>query len=462
MAGHSLTSYEASAINSILDEEERRLTGSSSINPRLSALDEQCRRIWPSWESSSSTRAASTHQQQKRSPMPDIDLPSPTVAPRPPERHDFDTPQDFTNRFREREFEQISPPRAEAQAADVRYNVESLKGEVDSLMARIKATTRSPTSTYSPDASQRAINPSTRSPYSTEAVRRSPTAAYSTDMPARSPYAAESVRRSPVSPYAGLEPGARAGYAADPLPRTGLGADTLPKPGFGSEAFARTDVLPKPDLGVDTLQKQGFGGDSLTRTGFGTDTLQKQGFGGDSLTRTGFGTDGLQTMGLGAESLQKASFTTEPPPRASYADPIRRSPVEDLPRRANFQSPHLEDPPIPRSNFDFSPSSERVASRLSPAKSPAPGQQRDQEPEPEPQAQTKSAAFSMPETLRLQQENVRLKAELLKAQKMLAAEKEENQKLLMSLDKSEQLRAVYKKCLEEYQRGGKPAGENSK
>ncbi|OHS96878.1 hypothetical protein TRFO_01957 [Tritrichomonas foetus] len=59
---------------------------------------------------------------------------------------------------------------------------------------------------------------------------------------------------------------------------------------------------------------------------------------------------------------------------------------------------------------------------------------------------------SQPESLRLQQENVRLKAELLKAQKQLQAEKEENQKLLLSLEKSEQLRQRYKEKIAMYQK----------
>jgi hypothetical protein len=58
---------------------------------------------------------------------------------------------------------------------------------------------------------------------------------------------------------------------------------------------------------------------------------------------------------------------------------------------------------------------------------------------------------SMPSMLRLQQENARLKAELLKTQRSLQAEKEENQKLSISLEKSEQLRNEYKRRLAELQ-----------
>jgi Skp family chaperone for outer membrane proteins len=46
--------------------------------------------------------------------------------------------------------------------------------------------------------------------------------------------------------------------------------------------------------------------------------------------------------------------------------------------------------------------------------------------------------------LRLQQENVRLKAELLKTQKQLQAAQEENRNLVSALEKNEQLRARYK------------------
>jgi hypothetical protein len=58
---------------------------------------------------------------------------------------------------------------------------------------------------------------------------------------------------------------------------------------------------------------------------------------------------------------------------------------------------------------------------------------------------------NMPTMLRLQQENAKLKAELLKTQRSLQAEKDENQKLAISLEKSEQLRSEYKRRLAELQ-----------
>jgi Skp family chaperone for outer membrane proteins len=54
---------------------------------------------------------------------------------------------------------------------------------------------------------------------------------------------------------------------------------------------------------------------------------------------------------------------------------------------------------------------------------------------------------SVPDSLRLQQENVRLKAELLKTQKQLQAVQEENRNLTSALEKNEQLRARYKQQL---------------
>lgn len=47
---HKLNQAEKNRIQSILDEEEQNLSGSSNINSSIALLDEQCRKIWPNWE----------------------------------------------------------------------------------------------------------------------------------------------------------------------------------------------------------------------------------------------------------------------------------------------------------------------------------------------------------------------------------------------------------------------------
>jgi small-conductance mechanosensitive channel len=66
---------------------------------------------------------------------------------------------------------------------------------------------------------------------------------------------------------------------------------------------------------------------------------------------------------------------------------------------------------------------------------------------PSPRLVLDPGLSSFPDALRLQQENVRLKAELLKTQKQLKAVQEENRNLANALEKNEQLRARYKQQL---------------
>jgi hypothetical protein len=68
-------------------------------------------------------------------------------------------------------------------------------------------------------------------------------------------------------------------------------------------------------------------------------------------------------------------------------------------------------------------------------------------PRSNPPPRVTSESVTLPDALRLQQENVRLKAELLKTQKQLQAVQEENRNLMSALEKNEQLRVRYKQQL---------------
>lgn len=306
MNGHSLTSFEASAINSILEEEERRFTGSNPINPKLSALDEQCKRIWPTWESTAAIRNSPSYQSRSepRSPImrqPERTYYQPREQPAPPV---YESPvrTDFTSfgrdslPVRRSPVSQFDDPIRTPTRADLLANdVDSLKSEVDSLMAKIRTSSRSPTANLEP--SRRFESPTPRRPVYEDRVMETPPRYEERMMNVSSP---------------------------------------------------------------------------------------------------------LENMNVRArESVYSPSAHYEPPTRERYEPEEQR-----------------EEP-----------------MRVTP---------------------TSTNGFAMPEALRLQQENVRLKAELLKAQKRLEAQKEENKKLLMSLDKSEQLRAVYKKRLEEYEKTTSP------
>jgi hypothetical protein len=116
-------------------------------------------------------------------------------------------------------------------------------------------------------------------------------------------------------------------------------------------------------------------------------------------------------------ALTRTSPTALPPPREP-AVAIRDLPAYDGPPRPPRLSPEFRRPPV----SDDSDSDER----------------------PPPPARAPSAPAALPDALRLQQENVRLKAELLKTQKQLQAAQEENRSLASALEKNEQLRARYK------------------
>lgn len=69
MRAHTLNQHEVDIINSILDEEERNFDSSINTSVNLSALDEQCRKIWPSWESYS----AKSPMNRKPTTLNDVD-----------------------------------------------------------------------------------------------------------------------------------------------------------------------------------------------------------------------------------------------------------------------------------------------------------------------------------------------------------------------------------------------------
>ena len=425
MAGHSLTAFEASAINSILDEEERRLTGSSAINPRLSALDEQCRRIWPSWESSSAARAQTTYQPPKR--LADVDLPSPNLGVKPPERFTgFASPNDFTSRFHERDYEYKSPPRTEPPLDTTQYNVESLKGEVDSLMARIKATTRSPTSTYSPDQFN-------RSPVSVPdpQVRR-------TEF--RSPVDRLDDLNVPKSSYDFSPSIERISPKFTPSTRTAAPQDPPIEAMMSTFDRARVETSP---FGRNQSETVGFGRNQTDSPNFGRTQTEAPNFGRTQTDAANFGKTQTDSPNFGRTQTHSPNFGRTQTDAASFG----RTAVET----GSFGKTQPEISPLGRPQSETSPFELPQIERQKTPESVKPTKV---------DSHAESGGFAMPEALRLQQENIRRKAELLKCQKILAAEKEENQKLLMSLDKSEQLRAVYKKRLEEYQRAGKPAEDS--
>lgn len=124
---HALTRDESAAINSILDDEESRFSGGSQLRPRLSELDEQCRQIWPNWEPMMSTRSSRPETPEmrpaRRAPVADA-TPKPLATPLSSDRR---TPQ-------------IRPtPRAGPSPARAADEIDSVKSEVNLLMARIRA-----------------------------------------------------------------------------------------------------------------------------------------------------------------------------------------------------------------------------------------------------------------------------------------------------------------------------------
>ena len=61
---HKLNQQESETINTILDQEERNIDQYSSVNSTLSNLDDQCRQIWPNWDTFSPPRGQKSSMQQ--------------------------------------------------------------------------------------------------------------------------------------------------------------------------------------------------------------------------------------------------------------------------------------------------------------------------------------------------------------------------------------------------------------
>ena len=186
--------------------------------------------------------------------------------------------------------------------------------------------------------------------------------------------------------------------------------------------FDRARVETSP-LGRNQSETVGFGRNQTDSPNFGRTQTEAPNFGRTQTHSPNFGRTQTDAASFGRTALETGSFGKTQP----EISPLGRPQSEASP----FELPQIERQKTPES--------------VKPTKV---------------DSHAESGGFAMPEALRLQQDNVRRKAELLKCQKILAAEKEENQKLLMSLDKSERLRAVYKKRLEEYQRAGKPAEDS--
>jgi hypothetical protein len=124
--GRSLTRDESTAINSILDDEESRFSGGLQLRPRLSELDEQCRQIWPNWEPTMTMQPSArpsrpeTPEMRPARRLPRAD-PPPTLTPLLSDRRPTERPPD--------------------RSAN---DIDSVKSEVNALMARIRGHTSPP------------------------------------------------------------------------------------------------------------------------------------------------------------------------------------------------------------------------------------------------------------------------------------------------------------------------------
>lgn len=90
--GHRLNQQEADVINSILDQEERNLDDYNNSSATLSLLDDQCRQIWPNWDTISPRDA------QKSSIPPQRETIAPNIRPSSIAPQTYQPPQSkYTN-----------------------------------------------------------------------------------------------------------------------------------------------------------------------------------------------------------------------------------------------------------------------------------------------------------------------------------------------------------------------------
>lgn len=352
MRGKQLTSAESDAINSILDEEEKRFGMKSNFGPRLSNLDDQCRSIWPDWQPASKPAPSSRPTQSYRySPRNDIsdDIEPSYQSP----QTNYESPPTRPTSYRppENKAAPVNSPKSlyqprSAQEDIAQNDVDTLKNDCDMLMSKIRNVTRTSASSSPTQAAQ--------------------TPKYSPKYGNRPDYE-YSEARDPITPTKAYEPK----YATS----------SPYQPKSSPPSYRSPAQVERPDI------------------------------------RRPYEPDGFD---FEASPKYSSRITRTSPDPMLYNNPIPQR------QEHQYQPKQTTQPVFDHSEYKSDVHYDRVS----------------------PKINNESPRQLFPETLRLQQENSSLKAELLKTKKSLEVQKEENQKLLLSLEKSEQLRNQYKKKLQ--------------
>ena len=398
-----LSRAETDAINSILDEEEMRFGQFSSLSPELTELDAQCKQIWSNWESlptSSSKAARINFNDENRSSQRLNNDP-------------YDSHKTRASHFNN--FDLDAPLNARNNGNNFRYNFDAptaaASRNIDDILAR---------QSVSPKQQKSDNFDSTFGVSSRPMPNLDDIAGYIPNKFSTPSYDAAAGKRANNFDFDYNEPkrnNVRAEIYENDVGSLKNELDSLmAKVRNASRSPTSTTSPRNNDFSVPTRDLPMY--NKTPTNDFASQKFQSP--------RTTYSSPKTASLGIPQTDLTGTSKTFQPQTSGSVY-------------RTNNNT--LHDDSFAQNSFNANDDSfaEPVNISLKATNTAS-------------KTASVYASPPQPESLRLQQENVRLKAELLKAQKKIQSIEEENKNLILSLEKSEQLRKLYKEKIANYQK----------
>lgn len=458
-----LSRAETDAINSILDEEEIRIGQFSSLSPNLSALDEQCKQIWSNWESipASASKAYPNNNNDFNNSSPRISSNTkPTTQfgiydsiPKRTEKYKLTTP---TNNKANDFDDSINIMRYADKPKSNKYdeifssqNYSSPATQPRTFTTKFETTSRPPPSIDDITDFTKPSAFSKRSPSYQESRNIDPLKTFDT------PIDSNPIRRGPTEFDYAIP--SKAAMKSDLLEND---VGNLKNELNSLMEKVRTASRSPTSLKLSPSHSDPFSGPPKERkyqppsssSAYSKAPTSSQAF--ENFSSPSYRSKNPTTFNPQERfTSPKASYTpmnnnfTSSSPKISSSRYTQNSYNiglnDDSFMPPNSMSIHDDDTFAEPINVPFKPT---VEPKL-PPKNNIPSTNFNAVSSSAPNQDTSS-----PEILLLRQENVRLKAELLKVQKQLQAEHEEKENIKLSLVKCEQLRQRYKERLKMYEK----------
>ena len=458
-----LSRAETDAINSILDEEEIRIGQFSSLSPNLSALDEQCKQIWSNWES---IPASVSKPYTNNNNNNDFNNSSPRISSNPKPSAQFDL------------YDAI-PKRTEKYKLSTPTNNKG--NDFDDSITMVRYADKPKSNRYDEMFSHQ--------DYSSPAAQPRTTFTTKFETTTRPPPSIDDISDFSTKPstFSQRSPSYQESRSIDPLKNLGAPIDSNPirrnrtefDYNIPSKASMKSDLL-ENDVGNlknelnSLMAKVRTASRSPTSVNLGNSPSHSDPFSKERTAPTS-NYSRTQTTNQAYDKITSPSYQSSraaafdgqerfSSPKSSFKTmnnnyPSSSPKVSSNRYIQNSYNMGLNDdsflPPNSMSTNDDDTFAEPInvqskiptEHKLPPTANSATS---NLNPNLAPSANQSSA--SQPEILLLRQENVRLKAELLKVQKQLQAEHEEKENIKLSLVKCEQLRQRYKERIKMYEK----------